>query len=119
MTEETNDMKPCRSGKKLPPSLERQLAQPYDGKGTEAFREQLPEAFLSDASEGLESGSGRDPAGCCFKTAEPPDASAAESKKKRNGKKIIVGSHWTYWAILIILLLTICAFLVIRMLLHH
>jgi hypothetical protein len=27
--------------------------------------------------------------------------------------------NWIYWAIIVVLLLTICAFLVIRMQLHH
>jgi len=116
MTEEKDDMNPDE--KKLPVSLDNHLRAIMAEKDLNHFREQLPSEFLSDASEGL---------------AQLKDSKQLESvldqlnkqmhyqlsHKKTHTKRRSIGDlSWTYWAIIIVLLLTIVGFVVVRMLLH-
>jgi hypothetical protein len=119
MTEETHDMLPEDPGKKLPASLDSHLRTLIPEKDLDYFREQLPAAFLEDATEGL---------------GHLPDTNQLESvllqlnqqmhqqlnpKKTHKRRRSAWDPSWTYWAILIILLLTIAGFIVIRILLYR
>jgi hypothetical protein len=116
MTEETNDMIPSEN--KLPASLDIHLRAIMADKELNLFREQLPAEFLSDASEGL---------------GQLKDTKQLESvlhhlnlqmhhqlgHKKTHKKRRSIGDlSWSYWAIIIILLLVIVGYIVVRMLLH-
>jgi hypothetical protein len=119
MSEESNDMKPADQGKKLPPSLDRRLRALLPEKELDYFRDQLPEAFLNDASEGLGQVHDNNQLDGILKKLNHQMRSQLVSKKKNSKRKSIGDMNWIYWAIIVVLLLTICAFLVIRMQLHH
>jgi hypothetical protein len=119
MAEETNDMKPVDQGKKIPSLLNRQLGNFMSEKELEVFRSQLPEAFLEDAAEGLNKVQDGTQLDIMLKQLNQQMHQQLKTRKKRIGRRKTGDSGWTYWAILIILLLSVSAFLVIRLLLHH
>jgi hypothetical protein len=117
MSEEKKDMIP--PNKKFPVSLENHLKNIIPENDLEQFHEQLPAAFLSDATEGLH---------------EIQNAKHLESVlqylnqqmhrqltgKRKHKKKIAIGSlSLSYWALITILLLVFVAYFVIHLLLHH
>jgi hypothetical protein len=117
MKEESNDTNP--PDKKLPVSLDSHLRAIMPDKELNRFREQLPAEFLSDASEGL---------------GQLEDVKQLESvlqqlnqqmhhqlgfKKTKRKRRTIGDSSWTYWAIIVVFLLTIVGFVIIRMMLKH
>jgi hypothetical protein len=119
MSEESNDMNPADQGKKLPASLDRQLRALLPERELDHFRDQLPEEFLKDASEGLDQVHDSSQIDGILKKLNHQMRQQLVSKKKKTGRKSIGNMSWIYWAIVIVLLLIICAFLVIRMQLHH
>jgi hypothetical protein len=120
MAEENNDKIPGDPGKKLPLPLEKQLRTLLPGKEMDLFTEQLPDAFLADATEGLSQVRDSPQLDTLLKHLNHQMHQQLTQKKKRLGRRRPGDLSWTYWAILVILLLTICAFLVIRIfLLHH
>jgi hypothetical protein len=119
MAEETNDMKPADPGKNLPPSLDRQLRALLPGKDLDIFRDQLPDAFLADASEGLDQIRDASQLDSVLKQLNHQMQRQLGHKKKHSKRRSTGDLGWTYWAIIIILLLTICAYIVIRVQLHH
>ena len=119
MAEETNDMKPADPEKILPASLGRQLGNLMTEKELDVFRDQLPDAFLSDASEGLSQVRDDRQLDAVLKHLNHHMHQELKTKKKRLVRRPSGDLSWSYWAILIILLLTICTFIVIRMFLHH
>jgi hypothetical protein len=119
MAEETNDMKPADQGKTIPSLLNRQLGNFMSEKELEIFRSQLPEAFLEDAAEGLKKVQDRTQLDIMLKQLNQQMHHQLKTRTKRIGRKNAGDPGWTYWAILIILLLSVCAFLVIRLLLRH
>ena len=119
MAEENNDMKPADPQKNLPSSLERQLRTLLPEREMDLFREQLPDAFIADASEGLSQVQDNPQLDIVLKQLNHQMHQHLAQKKKRLGRRSTGDLRWTYWAIIIILLLTICAFLVIRILLRH
>jgi hypothetical protein len=119
MSEESNDMKPADQGKKIPPSLDRQLRALLPERELDHFRDQLPEAFLNDASEGLDQVRDNNQLDGILKKLNNQMRQQLVHKKKKTGRRSIGDFSWAYWAIIIILLLCICAFLVIRLKLRH
>jgi hypothetical protein len=118
MSEEKYDTNSEGSKQELPPSLDKRLRGLLQEKELAHFRSQLPEAFLNDASEGLD------------QIADDPQLDGILNKmnhqmrqhlhkKKKSERKPVGEFEWSYWAIIIILLLCIVAFLVIRLLLQH
>jgi hypothetical protein len=118
MSEEKNDTNLDDQGKKLPPSLDKRLRGLLQEKELAHFRSQLPEAFLNDASEGLD------------QIADDPQLDGILNKmnhqmrqhlhkKMKPERRPITEFNWSYWAIIIILLLCIAAFFVIRLMLHQ
>lgn len=81
------------------------------------FGEKLPAAFLSDAREGLDHI--KDPEQLDQVLRQLKQQMHQQLKQKKSGKKNRSAGvmSWIYWAIFIILLLTIVGFLVIRILL--
>ena len=119
MAEETNDMKPADPGKKLPSSIDRQLSTLMPEKELNIFTNQLPEEFLADASEGLNKAQDETQLDSVLKKLNHQMHQQLRSKKKRMGRKLAGDLSWIYWTVLIFLLLVVCAFIVIRMFLHH
>ena len=119
MSEEKNDMNSAGQGKKLPPSLDKRLRAILPEKDLGHFRNQLPDAFLSDASEGLEQVTDDSQLDGILNKMNHQMHQHLLRKKKKTGRKSINEFSWSYWAIVIILLLCICAFLVIRLMLHR
>ena len=119
MAEENNNRTPADPGKKLPPPLEKELRTILSGKDMDLFTEQLPDAFIADATEGLGQVRDEPRLDSVLKQLNHQMHQHLTHKKKRIGRRTPGDLRWTYWAILIILLLTICAYLVIRILLHH
>jgi hypothetical protein len=119
MAEEPNDMKPADPEKILPSSLGRQLGKLMTEKELDVFRDQLPDAFLSDASEGLKQVQDERQLDAVLNHLNHHMHQQLKTRKERLGRRPFGDPGWSYWAILIILILTICTFLVIRLLLHH
>lgn len=119
MDEEINDQKPAGQEKNLPPPLDSQLRALLPEKDLEIFRDQLPDGFLADATEGLSKVRDASQLDTILKQLNHQMRRQLSHQKKQVKRKSIRDLGWTYWAIIIILLLTICAFIIIRMLLHH
>jgi hypothetical protein len=119
MNEEPNNKKPGDQEKKLPLPLDRQLRDLLPEKELNRFREQLPEEFLSDASEGLDQVQDGNQLDHILKKLNQQLHQQLTHKKRKPGRRSITDFGWSYWAVIIIIILCICAFLVIRLLLHH
>jgi hypothetical protein len=102
MTDNKDDMKPFDRGKEL-----------------NKFRDQLPAEFLSDASEGLNQVQDDQQLKTVLQQLNQHMHQQLGHKKTYYTRKGIGDLSWTYWAIIIILLLTIVAFVVVRMILKH
>ena len=119
MTEKTNDMIPTDPEKKLPASLDRHLRNILPDKDLNHFREQLPPAFLSDASEGLDHLRDTKQLETVLQQLNQQMHQQLKHKKTHKYRKSVADMSWSYWAIIIILLLSIAGFIVIRLLLSH
>jgi hypothetical protein len=119
MTDELNDMSPANPGKELPASLDKHLRAIIPEKDLDQFREQLPAEFLSDASEGLDNLKDTEQLESVLQKLNQQMYQHLKHKKMHNKRRSIGDLGWTYWAIIIILLLTIVGFVVIRMLLNR
>lgn len=106
-------------GKKLPLPLDKQLRTLLPEKELNHFREQLPDEFLNDASEGLKQVQDGHQLDDILKKLNHQMHQQLVSGKKKRGKKSIGDPGWSYWAIIIILVLCISAFLIIRLLLSR
>ncbi len=118
MAEETNDRIPSDSDKKLPDSLDIHLRNIMHEKNLNQFRDQLPEEFLSDAYEGLNHVNDKKQLDSVLKQLNQQMHQHLKHKKVRKRRHSITNLSWTYWAIILIFLLTIIGFIVIRILLH-
>jgi hypothetical protein len=119
MAEEINDMVPIDPEKKLPVSLDVHLRNIMQDNELNRFREQLPEEFLSDASEGLGQVNDTKQLELDLQQLNQQMQQHLKHKKVRKRSQFIGNLSWTYWAIIIIFLLTITGFIVVRMLLHR
>jgi hypothetical protein len=119
MTDETNDMIPTDPEKKLPASLDRHLRTILPDKDLNHFREQLPPAFLSDATEGLDHLRDTKHLETVLQQLNQQMHQQLKNKKKHKFRRSAGDMRWSYWAIIIILLLCIGSFIVIRLLLRH
>jgi hypothetical protein len=117
MDEETNDMK--SPGKGLPASLEEHLRAFLPDEDLNHFREQLPSEFLADATEGLNQVLDSKNLESVVKKLNHDLHQHLAHKKTSKRRREIGDLSWTYWAIAIILLLTITGFFIIRMFLRH
>jgi hypothetical protein len=119
MTDDTNDKIPADSGKKLPASLVNHLRSMMQDKNLRSFRDELPEDFVTDASEGLNNLKDKKQLEFVLKQLNQQMHQHLTHKKIHKRRHSIGDLSWTYWAIIIIFLLTITGFIVIRMFLHH
>lgn len=103
---------------RLPDSLDDHLRMMMAEKELKSFREQLPEEFLSDASEGLNQLKDTKQLESVLRNLNQQMHRQLAHKKVYKGKRPIGDFSWNYWAIIIILLLSIVGFIVIRMFLH-
>jgi hypothetical protein len=119
MTEETNDMIPADPDKKLPAALDRHLRAMLPENELTRFREQLPEDFITDASEGLENLKDSNQLESVLKKLNQQMHHHLSHKKTNKTRRTEGVLPWTYWAIVIVLLFTIAGFVLIRMILKH
>ena len=119
MKEDTNDMTPADPDKKLPAPLDSHLRELMQDQNLQNFQDQLPAEFLEDAKEGL--GHLRDTRQLEFvlRQLNQQMHQQLSHKKKRRRKTSVWDLSWTYWAIIIIFLLTITGYFVIRMYIHR
>ncbi len=113
MSEEINDMNHPEN--KLPDSLDDHLRTIMEEKELNRFREQLPAEFLSDASEGLNQLKDTNQLESVLRNLNQQMHRQLAHKKVHKRKKSIGDLSWGYWAIVIILLLSIVGYIVIRM----
>jgi len=116
MSEEINDMEHPEN--KLPDSLGDHLRTMMAEKELNRFREQLPAEFLSDASEGLNQLKNTKQLESVLQKLNHQMHRQLAHKKLRKRKRTIGDLSWTYWAIIIILLLSIVGYVIVRMLMH-
>lgn len=119
MKDDTNDMTSGESKDHIPPSLDRQLRAIMQGEELNQFREQLPAAFLKDASEGLRQLKDDKQLENVLQHLNHEMRGHLAHKKRQRKRRNMGNMSWTYWAILIILLLTIVGFILVRMVLKH
>jgi hypothetical protein len=116
MTEEINDMNHPEN--RLPDSLDDHLRMMMAEKELNNFREQLPAEFLSDASEGLNQLKDTKQLESVLRNLNQQMHRQLAHKKVHKRKRSIGDLSWSYWAIIIILLLCIVGFVIVRMLMH-
>ncbi len=119
MEEETNNSIPEDSEKKLPASLDTHLRAIMQETDLKDFRKQLPAEFLSDASEGLLHTNDTKQLESVLQQLNQQMHQHLQHKKTHKRTHQIGNLSWTYWAIIVVLLLTIIGFIIIRMLLHR
>jgi hypothetical protein len=116
MSEEINDMN--HSENKLPVSLDEHLRMIMAENELNRFREELPAEFLSDASEGLSHLKDTKQLESVLRNLNQQMHLQLAHKKLHKRKRSIGDFTWTYWAIIIILLLSIVGYVIVRMLMH-
>jgi hypothetical protein len=116
MSEQINDMDHPENI--LPDSLDDHLRLMMAEEELKHFREQLPVEFLSDASEGLSQLKDTKQLQSVLRNLNHQMHHQLVHKKVHKRKRSIGNLSWTYWAIIIILLLSIVGYIVIRMFLH-
>jgi hypothetical protein len=119
MAEETNDRVPADPDNKLPDSIDIHLRNIMHDKNLNSFRDQLPSEFISDASEGLDQVSDKKKLDSVLQQLNQQMHQHLKHKKVHKRRHPISNLSWTYWAIILIFLLTIIGFILVRMLLHH
>jgi hypothetical protein len=113
MTKEINDMSHPENN--LPDPLGDHLRMIMAEKELNEFREQLPAEFLSDASEGLSHLNDTKQLESVLKNLNQQMHRQLAHKKGHKKRRSMGDLSWTYWAIIIILLLSIVGYVVVRM----
>jgi hypothetical protein len=116
MNEESNNMNHPEN--KLPDSLDDHLRTMMAEKDLDRFREQLPTEFLSDAFEGLSQLNDTKQLDAVLQNLNQQMHRQLTHKKVHKRKRTVGDLSWSYWAIIIILLLCIVGFVIVRMLMH-
>ena len=116
MNEEINDMN--HPDNRLPESLDDHLRMMMTENELKNFREQLPAEFLSDASEGLNQLKDTKQLKSVLRNLNQQMHRQLAHKKMHKRKRSVGDLSWSYWAIIIILLLGIVGFVIVRMLMH-
>ncbi len=119
MEEETNNNIPEDSEKKLPASLDIHLRGIMQEAELKDFQKQLPAEFLSDASEGLHHVNDTKQLESVLQKLNQQMHQHLQHKKTHKRNHHIGNLSWTYWTIIVVLLLTIVGFIIVRMLLHR
>jgi|SRR3954447_17203231 hypothetical protein len=113
MSEDINDMN--SSEKKISDSLDSHLRTVMTEKELKKFREQLPEQFLLDASEGLAEVKDTERLQTVLRNLNKQMHRQLAHQKLRARGRSIGDLSWTYWAIIIILLLIVVGYIVVHM----
>ena len=116
MSEEINDMNNPEN--KLPDLLDVHLRTMMAERDLNRFREQLPAEFLSDASEGLNQLKDNKQLESVLQNLNQQMHRQLAHKKVHKRKSSIGDLSWSYWAIIIILLLSMVGYIIVRMLIH-
>ncbi len=119
MQDESNDMTPDEFRKNIPASLDQRLRALMGEGDSNPFKEELPAAFLKDAREGLEQVEDEKQLEDVLKQLNLQMHRQLTHHKKKRKRKNLGNMTWTYWAILLILLLVIVGFILVRMTLKH
>ena len=117
MSEEINDINHPENN--FPDSLDDHLRMMMAEKELNRFREQLPAEFLSDASEGLNQLKDTKQIESVLQKLNLQMHRQLTHKKVHKRKRSIGDLSWSYWAIIIILLLSIVGYVIVRMLMHQ
>jgi hypothetical protein len=116
MSEKINDMDHPEN--RLPDTLDDHLRRMMAETELNRFRQQLPAEFLSDASEGLSQLKDTNQLESVMRNLNAQMHRQLAHKKVHKRKGSIGDMSWTYWAIIIILLLCIVGYVIVRMLMH-
>jgi len=116
MSEEIDDIN--HPEKKPSHSLDDHLRTMMAENELNRFREQLPAEFLSDASEGLNELKDDKQLESVLRNLNMQMHRQLSHKKVHKSRRTIGDMSWSYWAILIILLLGIAGYIIVRMLMH-
>jgi hypothetical protein len=119
MKDETNDMIPGDPVNKISTLLDGHLSPLMRKEELKDFKEQLPGDFVEDASEGLDLLKNKKKLESDLNLLNRQLLRTLGNKKTRKSSHSIGNLSWTYWAIIIVFLLTITGFIIIRMLLQR
>jgi hypothetical protein len=119
MKDETNDMNSRDPVDKISTLLDSHLSPVMRGKELKDFKEQLPPDFIEDASEGLDLLKNKKQLESDLKLLNRRMHRDLGNKKTKKRSHSIGDLSWTYWAIIIVFLLTITGFIVVKMLLRR
>jgi hypothetical protein len=119
MPEETEENIPSDPGNKLPATLDSHLRTVMTDTDLKHFREQLPADFLADAAEGLDQLKDTTQMESVFQQLNQQMHHQLVHKKLHRKRRNAGYLTWSYWAIIIVLLLCFTGFMVIRYLLHR
>jgi hypothetical protein len=115
MNEESNHMIPGDAETKLTDSLDIRLRAMLNEMYQKPSIEKLPAEFLADASEGLHQVKDEKELATVIQKLNKEMHQHLTHVKTKRLKKSIGNLNWTYWAVILIILLTIISFIVIRM----
>jgi hypothetical protein len=116
MNEEINDI--GHPENRLPETLEDHLRRIMAEMELNQFRQQLPAEFLTDASEGLSQLKDNKQLESVLRNLNAQMHRQLAHKKVHKRKKNIGDMSWTYWTIIIILLLSIVGYVIVRLQIH-
>jgi len=119
MEEGINDMTPGDPSKKRPLLPADSSRAFYAESGIAGYQQPLPAEFLSDAEEGMKNLSDENQLDAVLKKLNRQMHQQLAVKKPPNDRRGLWDLSWTYWAIIVVLLLTITGFVVIRLLLRR
>ena len=120
MKNDANDMIPADDhGKKLSPALDSHLRKLMQEKNLKQFSDQLPVEFLEDASEGLGQVKDSVQLDTVMKQLNRQMKKQLSLRKVRGRTTPVRDLSWTYWAVIIIFLLTVITFIIIRMFIRN
>jgi len=116
INEESNHMIPGRPDSNLPDSPDNRLQEMLNELSQKPSMEKLPAEFLTDAREGLHQVKDEKELTAVIQKLNKEMHQHLTHVKTRRLKRSIGNLNWTYWAVVLIILLVVIGFIVIRML---
>ncbi len=113
--EESNHMIPDGADSNLPDSLDIRLRAMLNELDQKPSMEELPADFLTDATEGLHQVKDEKELASVIQKLNKEMHQHLSHVKTKRLKRSIGNLNWTYWAVVLIILLTIISFIIIRM----
>ena len=108
-------MIPDRPDSNLPDSLDIRLQAMLNELNQKPSTEKLPAAFLTDATEGLHQVKDEKELATVIQKLNKQMQLHLTHVKTKRLKRSIGNLNWTYWAVVLIILLVVIGFIVIRM----